>query len=137
MPGLVTGERPPIINQPWEDMADDVTDAIEKAVQPLLRKATNEIYAGLLDATQDYLKDNLAFNIASRIDAAERQADQDRQENVRLREALQQVRAEIGPAKSYAESYGLEGGKLPSAVHIKLDLIDGYARAALSSQVSA
>lgn len=78
----------PIINQPWEDVADDVTGAIEKAVQPLLRKAVDEIYSGLLDATQDYLKDNLALNIASRIDAAERQADHDRQENARLREAL-------------------------------------------------
>jgi hypothetical protein len=67
-----------IINQPWEDVADDVTGAIEKAVQPLLKKATDAIYAGLLDTTQDYLRDNLAFNIASRIDGAERQAYSDR-----------------------------------------------------------
>lgn len=64
----------PIINQPWEDVADDVNGAIEKAVQPLLKKAVDDIYGGLLDATQDYLKDNLAFNIASRIDTAEREA---------------------------------------------------------------
>lgn len=68
-----------ILNQPWEDVASDVTDAIEKAVQPLLKKAVDDIYGGLLDATQDYLKDNLAFNIASRIDTAEREAAQDRQ----------------------------------------------------------
>lgn len=75
----------PIINQPWEDVASDVTDAIEKAVQPLLKKATDEIYAGLLDTTQDYLRDNLAFNIAERINAAERQAYADRIEAERLR----------------------------------------------------
>ena len=63
-----------ILNQPWEDVADDVTGAIEKAVQPLLKKAVDDIYSGLLDATQDYLKDNLAFNIASRIGTAEREA---------------------------------------------------------------
>lgn len=68
-----------IINQPWEDVASDVTGAIEKAVQPLLKKATDQIYAGLLDTTQDYLRDNLAFNIASRIDTAERQAAHDRE----------------------------------------------------------
>lgn len=62
-----------IINQAWEDVADDVTGAIEKAVQPLLKKAVDDIYGGLLDATQDYLKDNLAFNIASRISTAERE----------------------------------------------------------------
>jgi hypothetical protein len=77
----------PIINQPWEDVADDVTGAIEKAVQPLLKKAVDDIYAGLLDTTQDYLRDNLAFNIAERINAAERQADYDRWEAAQLREA--------------------------------------------------
>lgn len=64
----------PILNQAWEDVADDVTGAIEKAVQPLLKKAVDDIYGGLLDTTQDYLKDNLAFNIASRISTAEREA---------------------------------------------------------------
>lgn len=64
----------PILNQAWEDVADDVTGAIEKAVQPLLKRAVDDIYGGLLEATQDYLKDNLAFNIASRISAAEREA---------------------------------------------------------------
>lgn len=68
----------PIINQPWEDVASDVTGAIEKAIQPLLKKAVDEVYSGLLEATQDYLRDNLAFNIASRIDAAEREAAADR-----------------------------------------------------------
>lgn len=64
----------PIFNQAWEDVADDVTGAIEKAVQPLLKKAVDDIYGGLLEATQDYLKDNVAFNIASRISTAEREA---------------------------------------------------------------
>lgn len=75
-----------IINQPWEDVADDVTGAIEKAVQPLLKKATDDIYAGLLDTTQDYLRDNLAFNIASRINSAEREASSARQEVADLRD---------------------------------------------------
>ena len=47
---------------------------------------------------------------------------------------MEAIRAEIGPTKAYAESYGLEGGKLPSAVHIKLDMIDGYARTALEGE---
>lgn len=68
----------PILNQAWEDVADDVTGAIEKAVQPLLKKAVDDIYGGLLEATQDYLKGNLAFNIASRISAAEREAANER-----------------------------------------------------------
>lgn len=74
-----------IINQPWEDVADDVVTAIEKAVQPLIKQASADIYAGLLDTTQDYLRNNLAFNIAERISAAERQASVDRIEADRLR----------------------------------------------------
>jgi len=73
-----------IINQAWEDVADDVTGAIEKAVQPLLKRAVDDIYTGLLESTQDYLTSNLAFNIASRIDVAEREASFARQENARL-----------------------------------------------------
>lgn len=91
-----------IINQPWEDVADDVVTAIEKAVQPLIKQASADIYAGLLDTTQDYLRDNLAFNIAERISAAERQASADRIEADRLRgvnatllEALEGLLAEV------------------------------------------
>lgn len=80
-----------ILNQPWEDVADDVTGAIEKAVQPLLKKAVDDIYSGLLDATQDYLKDNLAFNIASRIDCAEREASTARQRVAVLEAALEKI----------------------------------------------
>lgn len=80
-----------ILNQPWEDVADDVTGAIEKAVQPLLKKATDDIYSGLLDATQDYLKDNLAFNIASRIDCAEREAASARKRAAVFASALERI----------------------------------------------
>ena len=82
----------PIINQPWEDVASDVTAAIELAVQPLIKRAADDIYAGLLDTTQDYLRDNLAFNIASRIDAAEREARDVQQINAVLLDALIAVR---------------------------------------------
>lgn len=95
-----------ILNQPWEDVADDVTGAIEKAVQPLLKKAVDDIYSGLLDATQDYLKDNVAFNIASRIGTAEREAADARAENRQLRLVLAEARRAIGdhfaPSDCYA-----------------------------------
>ena len=92
-----------ILNQPWEDMADDVTGAIEKAVQPLIKKATDDIYAGLLETTQDYLKDNLAFNIASRISAAEREAVHDRQRCAVLIVALTELCEAIDDLISHSE----------------------------------
>lgn len=86
----------PILNQAWEDVADDVTGAIEKAVQPLLKRAIDDIYGGLLDATQDYLKDNLAFNIASRISTAEHEASAARKLNTELFQVLEEGRRAIG-----------------------------------------
>ncbi len=77
----------PILNQPWEDVSADVCGAIQAAVQPLLKKAVDDIYGGLLDTTQDYLTVNLAFNIASRINTAEREARSAR-ERCRVLEAV-------------------------------------------------
>ncbi len=78
-----------ILNQPWEDVSADVCGAIQSAVQPLLKKAVDDIYGGLLDTTQDYLTENLAFNIASRIDTAEREAARDREQyNTLLRDVI-------------------------------------------------
>lgn len=84
-----------ILNQPWEDVASDVTDAIEKAVQPLIKKAVDDIYGGLLNTTQDYLKDNLAFNIASRIDVAEREASSARRRASALFTELAEARTTL------------------------------------------
>lgn len=103
----------PIINQPWEDVADDVTGAIGKAVQPLIKKAMDDIYAGLLDATQDYLRDNLAFNIASRINSAEREASSARQEIANFRE------------RNAALAMALSG--LSEAVHHLIEHSEGVA----------
>ncbi len=63
-----------ILNQAWDDVADEVTAAIEKAVVPLLKKVVDDIYGSLLDAAHDYLRDNLTFNIASTVDAERRAA---------------------------------------------------------------
>jgi hypothetical protein len=123
----------PILNQPWEDVADDVTGAIEKAVQPLLKKAVDDIYGGLLDMTQDYLKENLAFNMASRIDAAEREAADARRHNTELRREIEdarttlsilrtQVMVEIGRCADPSESRW-EG--VPEKLRERLDAIDG------------
>lgn len=93
----------PILNQPWEDVADDVTGAIEKAVQPLIRKAADDIYAGLLDTTQDYLRDNLAFNIASRINSAEREAARDRETSKMLTTALERLLHDVDDLMGQSE----------------------------------
>lgn len=51
----------------------------------------------------------------------------------KIERELLRIRAEIGPAKEYASEYGLRSDVMASAVHIKIDMIDGYARAALEA----
>jgi len=71
---------------PWENVESEVTAAIKKATGPLLLKAADDFYGALLDATQDYLCENITYNIAARISVAERQALSDRQDLERERD---------------------------------------------------
>lgn len=119
------GQR--IINQPWENVADDVTGAIEKAVKPLLKKAVDDIYSGLLDATQDYLKDNLAFNIASRIDCAERAAASARRRATVFAVALERISiSHLGDQPATAAGSELDWAKrhIAELRRIALDAIE-------------
>lgn len=56
----------------WDDVAAEVADVVAKAMAPTVRKASDDFYEGLMNTVQDYLADNITFNIASRLDAAER-----------------------------------------------------------------
>lgn len=49
---------------------------------PLVKRVADDIYERLLDTVQDYLVENSEWNIAERIEAAERQAAHDRQERL-------------------------------------------------------
>lgn len=70
----------------WEAMADEVLAAFAKRAGKMARAAADDYYEQLLYAVQDYLRENVRFNIASRIDGAERQALGDRQRCRALRD---------------------------------------------------
>lgn len=59
---------------PWEDVAVEVTELMAASFEPLARKAADDIYARLMDTAQDYLADNIRFNLSSLLEAAEREA---------------------------------------------------------------
>lgn len=75
--------------QDWEIVGDEVVAAILEKLKPALRKASEAIYEDLLYTAQDYLIDNVRWNIRSQIDAAERQAQNDR---IRARETAEVLR---------------------------------------------
>ena len=91
-----------------EEAQDEIARAVEKAVQPLLKKAVDDIYGGLLDTTQDYLKDNLAFNIASRISAAEREAAYDRERFHNLLQEVIRISDDFHPGSDREASLALQ-----------------------------
>lgn len=64
----------------WETVAEEALGVMKAAADVAAKKAADEIYERLLCSTQDYLEENLRFNIASTLDTAERErkAAQDR-----------------------------------------------------------
>lgn len=69
----------------WEDVATEVTEAVAAVIEPQVRKAADDLYARMMETVQDYLADNLRFNLSSRLESAER-------ENARLRKECWDVR---------------------------------------------
>lgn len=62
----------------WEPVAQAVCEAASKALEPKVRKVADDLYDAMLSSVQDYLTENVEFNIGSRIEAAQRQAHSDR-----------------------------------------------------------
>lgn len=56
----------------WEDAAEQLGLAVEKRIAATARKAAEALYEGLLYDTQDYLRDNLNFNLSAELSLAKR-----------------------------------------------------------------
>ena len=50
----------------------------ESTLQPLIRKSADEFYGQIMEAVQDYLKDNAAFNIGSEVSMLRRTVSEQR-----------------------------------------------------------
>lgn len=57
----------------FEAVASDILDVVRPVVEREMREAANQLYGATMEAVQDYLSDNVNFNIRSRLDAAERE----------------------------------------------------------------
>lgn len=56
----------------WDSVEAEVLAALAPVIERQAKAATDRIYDDLLTTTQDYLAENLRWNIASRLGAAER-----------------------------------------------------------------
>jgi hypothetical protein len=81
--------------QEWEDVGDEVVAAILEKLKPALKKASETIYEDLLYTAQDYLIDNVRWNIRSAIDAAKRQARHDREKVSAIVVQMETVRSYV------------------------------------------
>lgn len=68
----------------FEAVSAGVLDAIRPVVEREMREASNQLYGATMEAVQDYLSDNVNFNIRSRLNAAEtgRRAEWERAEKL-------------------------------------------------------
>lgn len=68
----------------FEAVSAGVLDAIRPVVEREMREASNQLYGATMEAVQDYLSDNVNFNIRSRLNAAEagRRAEWERAESL-------------------------------------------------------
>ena len=85
------------------DAREGVEQAISSAVrtlepssfEPIVRKASDEIYALIMEGCQDYLRDNAEFNIGSHIDMLERERKFEREKVEALTAEIADLRAEV------------------------------------------
>ena len=86
----------------WDDVADEVLAGVAENIEPVIKRTADDLYERMLCSVQDYLADNVKSNIASRIDASDRQARHDRERltkveavNAALYDALNQCQAAL------------------------------------------
>lgn len=88
--------------QQWDSVGDEVVATILEKLKPALKKASESIYEDLFYTVQDYLIDNVRWNIRSTIDAAERQAQND---HVRLEAEREKVAALVATMRQMKEGW--------------------------------
>lgn len=52
----------------WEGAVDPVCEAVQKRVEPIVRKAADSLYEDIMASVQDYLRDNVNYNLNSELE---------------------------------------------------------------------
>ena len=63
----------PLRPTPWEDAVEPICREVGARIGSVARDVTDSIYTDFMETVQDYLKENVAFNLASTIDAFKRE----------------------------------------------------------------
>lgn len=74
---------------PWEAEADRICAAMVKRAPDAIRKASEALYEQMLYDVQDYLRENVEFNLSSQLAMAEVRAERDKARIAALVESLE------------------------------------------------
>jgi hypothetical protein len=108
----------------WAGTAAAACEAVKTALEPRLKRVGESLYEDLLCTVQDYLLDNVIYNVRQQIAAADRQANLDRQRAAtaeRANEASQGVMRRV--ARLLAEADISEPSRLVDARDMLLEAL--------------
>ncbi|WP_425991308.1 hypothetical protein [Afipia sp. DC4300-2b1] len=77
---------------PWEQAAEGVCKIVGTRVGAVAREVAEQFYTEIMESTQDYLAENVAYNLKSELDAARGRAERAEKASVDLLRALQELR---------------------------------------------
>lgn len=109
----------------WEKAAPEICEKLLAQMPDVLSRITGDIYERLMRETQDYLQENVEFNLKSQLDAANRQAQADREARTSLESELAEARKREDQLNarlhcmcgSPVDQHGMGGGHSPVSMY--------------------
>ena len=81
---------------PWEQAASEICKTVESAVANTTRKTAEEFYETVMVSVQDYLRENVEFNLSSKLQGYADTARRLRDENEQLKRRADLVEPLVG-----------------------------------------
>jgi hypothetical protein len=69
----------------WQQAAEGICQVAEGLISSTVRKAADDIYASVMETVQDYLRENVEFNLSSKLQGYADTANRLRSENEQLK----------------------------------------------------
>lgn len=113
----------------WVDAADKICAKVEFQIDVTARKAAESIYLSVLESTQDYLRENVGFNLSSELSALRRDNESLRVALSAQTKALEQCRTSLC---GYAITKSEQFPEVLASFWAEIQRVDTIARAALA-----
>jgi aconitase B len=95
----------------WQDAAENICQAAEGPISSTVRKAADDIYASVMETVQDYLRENVEFNLSSKLQGYADTANRLRAENEQLKrraDIAEQMAEALRPFADYLDEVKID-----------------------------